>query len=318
MTMKNDIILQNDDEGIDGMLPVMPSSSGISSFLAVAFGGGTNSTAMLCGFRERGIIPDLILFADTGGEMPYTYEHVLEMDAQCRLWWGIGIETVRKTYQGGFEGLEKNCLRMNMLPSLAYGKRGCSIKYKGEVQDGRLVKELRARGIPFQQAPSKIRSNGGKAISEWLAANGKSVNDAPAIKAIGFDAGESHRSANEMGSRPDIQKPWYALIEWGWRRQECIEAIARHGLTQPGKSSCFFCPAMKRGEILQLKKNHPEYFARALAIEKGAVLRSPGRGLGGQTLRWENVDSNDDAQGKLWNYLDETDESPIPCGCYDG
>jgi len=40
--------------------------------LVVAYGGGLNSTAMLCGFRERGIIPSLILFADTGGEMPET------------------------------------------------------------------------------------------------------------------------------------------------------------------------------------------------------------------------------------------------------
>ena len=76
-----------------------------SSLLAVAFGGGTNSTAMLCGFRERGIKPDLILFADTGGELPETYEHVMEMDIQCRIWWGVGIGTVRTMYQGGFEGL---------------------------------------------------------------------------------------------------------------------------------------------------------------------------------------------------------------------
>jgi 3'-phosphoadenosine 5'-phosphosulfate sulfotransferase (PAPS reductase)/FAD synthetase len=93
--------------------------------LVVAFGGGTNSTAMLCGFRERGIKPDLILFADTGGEVPETYEHVLEMDTQCRIWWGIGIETVRKNYQGEFEGLEGNCIRKKMLPSLAYGRKAC-------------------------------------------------------------------------------------------------------------------------------------------------------------------------------------------------
>ena len=39
----------------------------------VAYGGGVNSTSMLVGLHERGIPVDLILFADTGGELPSTY-----------------------------------------------------------------------------------------------------------------------------------------------------------------------------------------------------------------------------------------------------
>lgn len=287
--MENDLILQNDDEGSDGMLPTtscsLPSSSGISSLLAVAFGGGTNSTAMLCGFRERGVIPDLILFADTGSEMPETYEHVMEMDTQCRIWWGKGIETVAKLYQGEFEGLEKECLRGGKLPALAYGSRACSMKYKHEPQNRRLKAEMKERGVSV------------------------------ATRAIGFDAMESHRN------RPSTDKwavNWYPLMEWGWTRADCIEAIKRHGLTQPGKSSCFFCPAMKRGEILRLKRAKPDLYARALAIESNATTKSIGRGLGGEKMRWEHVESEDESQSKLWDWLDTHDESPTPCGCYDG
>jgi len=36
----------------------------------VAYGGGTNSTAMLIWMYEQGMRPDLILFANTGGENP--------------------------------------------------------------------------------------------------------------------------------------------------------------------------------------------------------------------------------------------------------
>jgi len=262
-----------------------------SRLLVVAFGGGTNSTAMLCGFREREVRPDLILFADTGGEMPHTYEHVMEMDTQCRIWWGVGIETVRKTYQGGFEGLEGECIRGKKLPALAYGRKACSVKYKSEPQTRRLKSFMAER------------------------------ESLTATRSIGYDSGEGHRATDITGE--DLKSGrhvhnWFPLIEWGWRRQDCVEAIDRHGLTQPGKSSCWFCPAMKRGEILKLKRTNPDLFARALKIESNAILKSPGRGLGGQSLRWENVDSNDNAQGKLWDYLDETDESPIPCGCYDG
>lgn len=39
----------------------------------LAYGGGVNSTALLVSLHQRGIPIDLILFADTGGELPSTY-----------------------------------------------------------------------------------------------------------------------------------------------------------------------------------------------------------------------------------------------------
>src|ERR687897_2900568 len=44
--------------------------------LVVAYGLGVNSTAMLVEFAKRGIRPDMILFADTGGEKPETYRYM--------------------------------------------------------------------------------------------------------------------------------------------------------------------------------------------------------------------------------------------------
>ncbi|QDU97641.1 hypothetical protein Pla8534_54920 [Lignipirellula cremea] len=41
--------------------------------LVVAYGLGVDSTAMLIGLQRRGVRPDLILFANTGGEKPETY-----------------------------------------------------------------------------------------------------------------------------------------------------------------------------------------------------------------------------------------------------
>jgi hypothetical protein len=48
--------------------------------LVVSYGMGVDSTAMLVGMHARGIRPDLILFADTGGEKPetYAYEAVMQ------------------------------------------------------------------------------------------------------------------------------------------------------------------------------------------------------------------------------------------------
>lgn len=269
--------------------------------IIVSFGGGTNSTAMLCGFRERGIVPSLICFADTGGEMPHTYEHIQEMDAKCQEWWGLGIEMLHKTYQGRFEGLEGECLRVHQLPSLAYGNKHCSIKYKVDPQDRRLRKFMKEIGVT------------------------------QAIRAIGFGSDEPWRVKAKFDlvhlNRKQSYFSRYPLVEWNWRRADCYAAIQRHGIKQPGKSSCFFCPAKKTGEVLQLRETNPDLFKRGTLIEESAILnekRNEGRqnsklGLGLHFgIKWSDMARADDAQHKLFDWVSEHASPDRPCGCYDG
>ena len=63
---------------------------------------------------------------------------------------------------------------------------------------------------------------------------------------------------------------WYPLMEWGWDRAACQQAIEDAGLPQPGKSSCFFCPSMRAEEIIRLRDHHPDLFRRAIALEDNA------------------------------------------------
>lgn len=264
--------------------------------IIVSFGGGTNSTAMLCGFREREIVPSLVCFADTGGELPQTYEHVAEMDAKCREWWGLGIETVRKLHKGHFEGLEGQCLRHKLLPSLAYGGKSCSQKYKSDPQT--------------------------KRMREWMNAEGHVA----AVKAIGFGADEPWRIKAKFDLVPINKKlsyhSWYPLVEWNWRRDDCVAAITKHGITQPGKSSCFFCPARRFNEVMQLRRENPDLFARGLAMEKtvadGGRAR-PGGILGlNYGLKWSDMARADDAQAKLFDWVGEHASPAMPCNCFDG
>lgn len=270
-----------------GQTPEQPLAAvGVGSgvWLAVSFGGGTNSTAMLCGFRERNIRPDFISFADTGAEMPHTYEHVAAMQAQVKAWWGQPLHVVHKLREGKFEGLENECLRGAKLPALAYGSRACSVKYKHEPQNRMMKARMKERGIKI------------------------------GTRAIGFDAGEAHRV------KPSTDKwatNWYPLVEWEWRREDCIATIKRHGLPQPGKSACFFCPASKRGEVLRMRDEQPELLERALEIERRAQTGANRqvRGLGGERNLWSTWLATDADQSKLW-----LDIEPMhaPCGCYDG
>ena len=258
--------------------------------IIVAYGGGTNSTAMLCGFREKGVRPALILFSDTGGELPRTYEHIELMSAKCVEWFGIPIETVWKTYKGERSTLEQDCLRNKSLPSLAFGFKACSMKYKIEPVN--------------------------KRVRAWMDGNGhKQVT-----KAIGYDAAEGHRSTKikqtDLGAGR-VELNWFPLLEWNWRRDECVDAIARHGLPQPGKSSCFYCPAMKLREIIRLRQEHPEHYARAVAMEENMIVKGRVEGLAfGQ--KWSEIVKADDDQLKLFDWLDRHDAPQVPCGCYDG
>ena len=49
------------------------ATPGARSPLVVSYGAGVDSTAMLVGLRRLGVVPDAVLFADTGGEKPATY-----------------------------------------------------------------------------------------------------------------------------------------------------------------------------------------------------------------------------------------------------
>jgi len=258
--------------------------------LVVAYGGGTNSVAMLCGFLERKIRPDLILFADTGGELPHTYNHIKLMSGKAKEWWGLEIEIVTKKYQGEFESLERNCLRKRMLPSLAYGRKACSMKHKIEPQQKRCRQFMDDHGV-------------------------KEVT-----KAIGYDFAEGHRATDRTHSeigRGRIERNWYPLIEWQWDRNACIETIKRHDLPLPGKSSCFFCPSMKMAEILSLRQNYPEYFRRAIEIEENNNATGPKEGLH-FGVKWSDLVKADDDQLKMFEWLDQHDPQHQPCGCYDG
>ena len=180
------------------------------------------------------------------------------------------------------ETLEENCLRVNMLPSIAYGFKSCSGKYKIQPQE-------------------KWANNNAQCKDVWKA-GGK------VLKLIGYDADEHHRAKIPEDKKYTYR---YPLVEWDWGREECVEAIDRAGLPQPGKSACVFCPSSKPREILELSRTHPDLLARALAMEANAELTSV-KGLG-RSFAWCDLVRFNEAQLDMFAHTPET-----PCGCYDG
>lgn len=206
----------------------------------LSLGMGVNSVAIICGWIEIGYEPfDAILFADTGGEKPHTYAYIAILNAYLVRHGFPEITIVRKGGNG--ETLEQNCRRKNMLPSLAYGRKGCSQKFK--------------------VGPQEVWGN--KRFKRYFK-TGEKVE-----KLLGYDFKEERRW---MGAKLEDKKYSYRfpLVEWEWDRAACVAAIERAGLPLPGKSACYYCPASTLAEIESLRVTYPDHLRDACRMEFSA------------------------------------------------
>lgn len=260
------------------------------SLLVCSYGGGRNSCAGLIGLRQRDIVPDRIQFSDTGvfdAEKPETYAHIALMDRWCAEHGFPPITVVRvgDSEKAVDKSLYDNCYRLGFMPSIVYGFKKCSQRWKADPQ----AKDLR---------------NWEPARAEWDA--GRRIR-----RAIFYDAGEGRRAVLSSDERTEF---WFPLIEWGWTLERCVQEIDKAGIPQPPKSACFFCPSSRKKEVLALKREHPDLYEKAVALERNAAQKTTTiRGLG-RHWSWEELGKADEVQ--LSMFCDNTQD--VPCMCFDG
>ncbi|MCX4177839.1 MULTISPECIES: hypothetical protein [Paraburkholderia] len=228
--------------------------------LALCFGSGVDSTAMLVALHAAGIRPDVITFADTGGEKPETIKHLDLMNTVLREWGWPLIDVCRKIplASTGYADLYGNCLANETLPSLAFGMKSCSIKWKAAIQDQFLKG---AKSGPNARLPHPL----------WIST--RAANER-IVKLIGYDCGPADLRRSKAPKRPDDDFDYvYPLQLVRWTRRDCVKAItwALGADMVPIKSACFFCPASKQWELYWLAANHPELLERALVLERNAL-----------------------------------------------
>lgn len=277
--------------------------------LVVAYGLGVNSTAMLVEFAKRRIRPDMILFADTGGEKPETYRYLPVISSYLKEVKFPPVVTVRyEPKTAPYSTLEGQCLHTGTLPSLAYGGRSCSAKWKRQPQDAYIL-----RCFPPAEVQGKrvVRAIGFDASEERRTYAG-------VVKAVGLDTGENHRltwARSKSGEGERDRKPsreamldatffayFYPLMDWGMDRAACERSIRDAGLPVPVKSSCFYCPANKKHEIVWLREHDPELLDRALAIEANALPNLTSVVGLGRSFSWAD-------------FLEDLDDMPLfDCG----
>jgi hypothetical protein len=267
--------------------------------LVVSYGAGVDSTAVLVGLWRRGVRPDVIVFADTGSEMPETYDYLPIIDAWlARV--GFPALTIVKNRSplAGHTSLEDNCLKNETLPSQAFrgGKPGggaCSAKWKHEPMD------------------------------RWLLAQGIERR----VRAIGYDAGAQDTRRSAKGSTESKKHTrdvfWYPLQAWGWDRARCEAEIQGAGLPVPHKSACFFCPAMKKPELRAMALAHPGLLRRAIRLEREAIegkhterRKAEGKKVSvlglGRSFSWESFAREEKLLAEYGGPADSPDATDLP------
>ena len=197
----------------------------------LSLGGGTQSTAMIlmiqAGLLEK---PDLVIFADTGAEMPYT----IDMIARCKeivLEQGIDWATVRSPKGDLHEVYHAS----SGLPLIGF--RTCTTEWK------------------IRPIYRKIREYVGMGRGKVLAASW-----------LGITTDESHRARES--EHLWIERK-YPLIDLGYSRQDCVKYCEDLGF-QVEKSGCFMCPYQRKAQWEILARDHPELFDFALDMERRA------------------------------------------------
>lgn len=213
----------------------------------VAWDGGVDSTAMIIEMVARGEPIDIVLFADTFSERPWTYK-AIEIFAEWLAERGIRFERVFyqarkfKNYPSYLSLLE-DCLTNGTLPSIAFGFGSCSLKNK----------------VQPQNAFTKM----------WEPAVNAGRQGMKVIKSIGYDCSpvDKKRYAEREGYVDDAYEYRYPLRECCRPRKECEERILQEGLPVVKKSACSFCTATKSEELLEYE---PELLRTIVLMEARA------------------------------------------------
>lgn len=140
-----------------------------------------------------------------------------------------------------------------------------------------------------------------KVIGKWVKQHGASPAD-PATIAIGISLDEIER-ANARRAAP-YERLDYPLLDLRVRRADCPDIIRSAGLPLPPKSACWFCPLHRESAWTDMRRDRPELFIAACALED--ILNQRRRELGkdhvylsrfGQPLR----DVISEGQGTLFD-----------------
>lgn len=214
----------------------------------LSLGAGVQSTtlALMAAHGEIGPMPDCAIFADTGDEKASTLRHLDWLRSGNVLPFPVHI--VAKGERLSNAQARQGGIVPFFTAAGRGGRRSCTKNWKGR----ELYREQRRLlGFrPRQHIPDGL-------IEVWT---GFSVDEVVRAGAA-WDQGTVAR---------------FPLLERSMTRQDCIRWLIEHEYPVPVNSACRFCPFQDDVEWARIKRDEPDEFAQACAVD--VSLRLPGSG----------------------------------------
>lgn len=256
----------------------------MTNLRVLSLGLGTQSSALAL-MSAAGALPKLsaAIFADTGGELPETYNYLAYLREQLDAA-GIPLLTVTA---GNLETalLASESVGPNPTPP-AYtvdpaGRHGkvqaytCSYDFKRRLLL-RATKRLCGEPGAWKRAD----------VTQWLGFSTDEVGRCkPTTECRCGHPRQRHSGACERcncgGFRPWQTNTW-PLIDLGMSRQDTIAWFAENGHPTPPRSACWFCPNQRNPRWLELRTEHPDLWERACALDE-AIRNGSGFNRRGNT-----------------------------------
>jgi hypothetical protein len=226
----------------------------------LSLGAGVQSTTLAL-LVEGGHLPpiDGAIFADTGWEPARVYEHLDRLAAAVTFPVFVVAEgnLRRDAIDPAHRYASVPYFVRNPDGSEGMGRRQCTSEYK-LAPIRRMIRELLGATAPdFARVPA------GRHAEQW----------------IGFSTDEVHR-ANRRKDSDGVRylSSSYPLLDLGMSRSDCDRWLRANGWESTAKSACIGCPYHGNRQWRELRDNHPDEWADAVAFD--AEIRKGGaRGL---------------------------------------
>lgn len=218
----------------------------------LSFGAGTQSSAMLLMALKgeiNGVIPDYIIFSDTGWEPKSIYTWFDKVNAYIKAKYNREIILTN----GGN-------IRADLLNAAENDVRMASLPFFVKKEDGDKGMVMRQCTAEYKISPVK------KKVRELLGyTKGQRVKEVVHMwKGISTD--EVQRVKPIADSWIEAEHPLIDVIQMN--RSNCIAYVEREGLGTPAKSSCIGCPFHDDTTWREMKLYDPESFADAVEVDK--------------------------------------------------
>jgi len=209
----------------------------------LSYGGGTQSTAMLCLIKENKLSrPDIVIHADTGSELPETVEFLEVARKMCS---DMNLPFVIVSSHRGT--LHDDYMSKKTLPII--GVRSCTMNFKIQPQR-RFVREI-------------VGNRRGRVLAtSWLGI----TTDEEGRSLVKNKDSPNHGKRQTEGDVKWMNLSYPLLDEIPLTRDEAIAINEKHNL-QVGKSGCFCCPYAGSRHWLNLRENEPKLFAICIEME---------------------------------------------------